>query len=432
MAQTDTIYGLSSGPLPSGVAVIRLSGPAVPGLLPDMIGRLPEPRRAALAGIVGADGRPLDRGMVLYFPAPRSFTGEDVAELQMHGGRATVAAVLEDLSRRPGLRAAEAGEFTRRAFLNGRMGLTEVEALSDLIAAETEAQRRFALGNSGGAQQALYEAWRQRVIRARAMVEAELDFPEEEDVPASAGDGAWRDVRELAREIDRHIAGYRRGEIIRAGYDVVIVGAPNAGKSSLLNALAKRDVAIVSDEAGTTRDLIEVALDLDGVKVRVTDTAGLREGSGKVERIGIDRARQRAAEADLVILLSDTGDWGAWDGQTLRVASKTDIRPVDGKGDLAVSVRTGEGLDRLVEMLARRAGEAAGAGGEILPSRERHVALLRLCRTELLGAADGDRSGPEVRAEALRRAGDALGRLTGRIDVEDLLDVIFGEFCIGK
>lgn len=433
MAQ-DTIFALSSGALPAGVAVLRVSGPLVPVLLQVMIGRLPYPRHATLAKVRGQDGVELDRGVILFFPAPHSLTGEDVAELQLHGGRATVVAVLADLGQRPGFRMAEAGEFTRRAFLNGRMDLTEVEAFSDLIAAETESQRQFALSNSGGSQRGLYESWRTRLVRARAMIEADLDFSDEEDVPGSVADAVWAEAATLAQEIGNHVNGYRRGEIMRSGYDVVIVGAPNVGKSSLLNALANRDVAIVSDEAGTTRDLIEVALDLNGIKVRITDTAGLREGAGKVETIGIDRARARAAQADMVLVLSDSGDWGAWPDEagTIRVTSKSDLSQRDSPADLAVSALDGRGLDELVSFLATSARKAAGSTADILPSRERHLTLLRLCQRELLEVAEESGMGLELRAEGLRRAGDALGRLTGRIDVDDMLDAIFAEFCIGK
>lgn len=437
MSSPDTIFALSSGPLPAAVAVVRLSGDRVRSVLADMAGSVPQARRAVLRRITSVDDALLDMGLVIFFPGPNSFTGEDVAELQLHGSRAGVAAVLADLSRRPGLRMAEAGEFTRRAFLNGRLDLTEVEALADLISAETEAQRRFALQNSGGAQRLLYEAWRGRIIRARAMIEAELDFSDERDVPASASDPSWADVADLLNEVDCHHGSYHRAEIIRDGYDVVILGPPNAGKSSLLNALAQRDVAIVTDEPGTTRDLIEVALDLNGLKVRITDTAGVRNGAGKVEKIGIERALDRAAQADLVILLDD----GSANGPTglpanlreaIRVRSKMDLgEAVDG-GGLNVSAVTGQGLGELLGLIESGARHAVGLAGEVLPSRQRHKdVLLRV--TESLEEALAMRAhGLELSAEALRRASDWLGRLTGQTDVEDLLDVIFAEFCIGK
>ena len=301
----DTIVALSSGRLPAGIAVIRISGTQTRFVVETIAGNLPEPRTARYAAFRTPDGATIDSGLILFFPAPHSFTGEDCAEFQVHGGKAVVTALLDTLSAIPGVRHAEAGEFTRRAFLNGKLDLTKTEALADLISAETEAQRRLAVLNAEGAQSLLYSGWRQRLIYARAMIEAELDFADELDVPGSVADIVWADMEKLLGEIREHIGSFHRAEIIRDGYDVVIVGAPNAGKSSLLNALARRDAAIVSDEPGTTRDLVELALDLNGIKVRLTDTAGIREGAGKVEAIGIGRARQRAEAADLVLLLID-------------------------------------------------------------------------------------------------------------------------------
>lgn len=433
----DTIFALSSGALPSGVAVVRISGPGVTRALGVLCGRMPVERRAEFREIRATDGEIIDNGVVLFFAGPKSFTGEDVAELQVHGGRGVVAAVLGELGAIEGLRQAEAGEFTRRAFLNGKMDLTGAEALADLIASETETQRRFAVANASGQQGAFYRAWRQRIVHARALVEAELDFADEADVGDAPSAGVWPDMRGLVEEIDAHLASYHRAEIIREGFRVVIVGAPNAGKSSLLNALAARDVAIVTEEAGTTRDLIEVPLDLGGVKVLVTDTAGLRDNAGRVETVGIARARERAAEADLILSLTDLsapvavadrfGSVSIW-----TIGTKADlIRDIPAaEYGHAISVRTGLGLDRLMEALAAAATAAASVTG-VLPSRLRHVELLSQCRMLLLATLVDGRA-LELRAEELRRAGDALGKIVGAVDVEELLGTIFSNFCIGK
>lgn len=437
----ETIFAPASGKLPSGVAIVRVSGPGVREALARMIGRVPEERRAHYGPIMNGAGTVLDRGVTLFFAGPRSFTGEDTAEFHLHGGRAVVAAVLECLSGIAGFRPAEAGEFTRRAFLLGRMDLTGVEALGDLIEAETEAQRRFALENAAGKQGTLYAAWRRRIIEARALVEAELDFSDEADVTAAGPAAAFADMALLAAEMERHLESYHRAEMIRDGFRVVIIGAPNAGKSSLLNALARRDAAIVSDEPGTTRDLIEVALDLDGAKVIITDTAGIRAGPGKVEAIGIARAAERARGADLVLLMTDLSDprpltpdpdWV----QVLRVGSKADLLPAGASVqpgiDCAVSAHTGAGIAALLARLSAFAGRATESRGEVMPSRLRHVDLLRSSLRHLLAAGEQAAVDLELRAEELRLAGDALGRITGAIDVEDLLDAIFSRFCIGK
>jgi tRNA modification GTPase len=433
----DSIVALSSGRLPAGVAVLRVSGPHARFVSEMIGGELPEERFAAFKILRATDGEPIDRGLVLFFSGPRSFTGEDVVEFHVHGGRASVAALLRRITELDGVRHAEPGEFTRRAFLNGKLDLTETEALADLIQAETEAQRRLALRNASGAQSALYLGWRQRLIHARAMIEADIDFADEDDVPGSVADKVWSDVEALVAEMDRHIAGFHAAEIIRDGYDVVILGAPNAGKSSLFNALARREAAIVTDEPGTTRDLLEVALDIRGIKVRITDTAGLRAGGGRVESIGIERARKRAEEADLVLVLEDSTapgivETGAMDAPVLRIGSKIDL---DGSArndgyDLAVSSLTGEGIDALLGEIGRRAAAQLDAAGEILPSRARHVTLLGDAREYLVRGLAGREA--ELRAEDLRLAGEQLGRIVGAVDVEDLLDVIFSQFCIGK
>lgn len=435
----DTIFALSSGRLPSGVAVIRLSGAGTKKALEAMVGPAPQERRATYRPVRAVSGELLDRGVVIFFEGPRSFTGEDSAELQLHGGKAVVAAVLRELAALEGFRPAEAGEFTKRAFLNGRLDLVGAEALADLISAETEAQRRFAATNAEGAQSTLYADWRRRIIHARAMIEAELDFADEADVPGSVSDKVWTDMAVLAADIRQHLAGYHSAEIIRDGYQVVILGAPNAGKSSLLNALAQREAAIVTDEPGTTRDLVEVALDLAGMKIVLVDTAGIREGAGRVEAIGIERALARAERADLILELHALDEpvkvESKGSAPRIRVGTKCDL-VLDGfrldAYDFLISTKEGQGIDALLKEIAARAQNAAERTGDILPSRVRHVSLLERCMQALETAVARNTLPLELRAEELRDASMSLGKISGAVDVEDLLDTIFSEFCIGK
>lgn len=442
MISGDSIVALSSGRLPAGVAVLRISGPQTRFVVETIAGGMVKQRTAVLRRLKAADGTVLDSGLVIFFPGPASFTGEDVAEFHVHGGRAVVARMLEVIAGFDGVRHAEPGEFTRRAFLNGKLDLVETEALADLVNAETEAQRRFAVRNAEGVQSDLYMSWRRRLIHARAMIEAEIDFADEDDVPGSVSDTVWSDVRTMIGEVDRHIAGFHAAEIIRDGFEVVILGAPNAGKSSLFNALARRDAAIVTDEPGTTRDLLEVVLDLEGLRVRLTDTAGLRDAPGKVEAIGIEKAKAKADRADLVLLLEDIlspRDIGPLPGTALlRVGTKFDLldeqaaHDAAGRYDFVVSVFNGAGVEALLAEVGRRAAEAAGDVGDVLPSRLRHVELLGEANRHLRRAIDEGAAGQELRAEELRLAADRLGRIVGAIDVEDMLDVIFSQFCIGK
>jgi len=437
----DTIFALSSGSPPAGVAVIRISGPGVRFALETIVGTVPLARKAHLALLKDETGQVLDHGLILFFPGPRSFTGEDVAEFQIHGGRASVAAVLAELSRLPGFRLAEPGEYTKRAFENGRMDLTAVEGLSDLIRAETEAQRRQAVGQAEGALRLLYETWARRITHARAMVEAELDFSDEEDIPGSVTDRIWPDMEGLAAEISAHLSRARAGEIVRDGFRVALIGPPNAGKSSLLNALARRDAAIVSDIPGTTRDIVEVRLDIDGHLVLLQDTAGLREAQDEIEQEGIRRSVAAAETADLVLELCDVRTSNEMPEfsvspvvRSMKIWSKADILdeesvPTDG---LLVSSKSGEGIDSLLAEIGTAISEATARSGEILPTRERHIQYLQFCRQELEAAVTGADLPIEVRSEFLRNAAVALGRITGSVDVEDLLGVIFSEFCVGK
>jgi tRNA modification GTPase len=437
---SDTIFALSSGAAPSGVAVIRLSGPSVRSALEAMIGTVPPARQAALRTLRSpATGEILDRGLVLFFAGPASFTGEDVAELQVHGGRAVIAAVLNALAGLPGCRAAEAGEFTRRAFLNGRADLTEIEGLADLVAAETEMQRRLAIRQAEGGLRRLYEDWRRRLIRARALVEAGLDFVDEEDVPDDVMAPAWAEAAGVAVEMAQHLDDQHWGERVRSGFEVVLLGEPNVGKSSLLNALVRREAAIVTAEPGTTRDLIEVSLDIGGHAVTLVDTAGLRETESVVEREGIARARRRADAADLILALSDKDS----DSETipagtavLRVRTKLDLvdsdsKPAASSADIAISVRSGAGLDGLVRLIGEKLDLARPMPGDLITrARQRDGVSNALGYLRELGQAGG--AAVEVKAEMMRSAADSLGRVTGKVDVEDLLDVIFSEFCIGK
>lgn len=436
----DTIFALSSGALPSGVAVIRLSGPHTKAAITTLAGTIPQPRRAALRTLHDGEGNILDQGLIIFFPAPASFTGEDCVEFQIHGGRAAVSAVLKMLGKVPGLRHAEAGEFTRRAFINGKIDLTGAEALADLIVAETESQRRLAIENATGGQKQLYDRWRSQLLRARALLEAELDFSDEDDVPEEVSKDVNGLLQGMAQEIQTHLDGFGAAEIIRDGFHVVLVGAPNVGKSSLLNALAKREVAIVTDIPGTTRDLIEVVLDLEGIKVIVTDTAGLRQTDDTVEKIGVERAIAAARRANLVLRLVDQSlasaesEMALSDTPFLRVTTKIDLgaheTESDDLSDHKISVITGDGLESLIKDIAGRAQEAIRVSGEAIPTRLRHVWLLQ-STLQAIALASTERE-IELQAEQLRSAGVSLGKITGAVDVEELLGIIFSEFCIGK
>jgi len=430
---TDTIFALSSGGLPSGVAVVRVSGPGAGPALVRLAGRLPSPRRASLRLLKGADGAPLDRGLVLFLPGPGSATGEDMAEFHVHGGRAVVEALARALLGVPGLRPAKAGEFTRRAFANGRLDLTEVEGLADLVEAETEGQRRQALAQAEGALARRAGAWREAVIELRAEVEARLDFADEDEVEEALPEGFVDALAALARDVEAALAGAGRGMRLREGVRVALLGPPNAGKSTLLNALARREVAIVAEEPGTTRDVLEAALSLEGVPLILQDTAGLRETASIAERMGVERALERARAADLVLWVSEGAaepppeNLGA---PAWRIASKADLVP-PAPDAYAVAAPTGAGLDRLEEALARFAASVAAPSGDAALSRPRQQAAVAALGLALARAAQPG-APLELVAEALREASDAIGRLTGRIDVEDVLDRLFAGFCIGK
>ena len=423
--------------------MIRISGAGSRVALEKIAGQSePKPRTARFARFVDPKGAALlDEGLVLWFPGPHSFTGEDVAEFHIHGGRATVAAMLEALARLPGLRPAEPGEFTRRAFEHGKLDLTQAEGLADLVEAETQGQRRQALRQLEGELGTLYQGWSQRLTQALAHLEAEIDFPDE-DLPEGLGGALRNQILGVTGEIAQHLDDRHAGERARKGLYVTIIGAPNVGKSSLLNRLARRDAAIVAESAGTTRDVIEVHLELAGYPLILADTAGLRAAESDLESEGVARARARAQNADYRIAVFDAQVWPTRDAETdalvdastLLVANKRDLVGADDDSfapALAVSAKTGEGLDALLRALEDRAVDVLSAGGaQPHLTRARHRQALEDCHRALERALAAPAA--ELRAEDLRLAVRALGRITGRVDVEDILDVIFSEFCIGK
>lgn len=432
----DTIFALSSAPGKAGVAVIRVSGPRARESIKRLTGRPPpQPRTAMLRNMCDAEGSLIDRGLVLWFPAPHSFTGEDAAEFQVHGGRAVVLAMLRALESIDGCRPAEAGEFTRRAFDHDRMDLTEVEGLADLIDAETSAQLRLAQQQASGVLARLIEQWRERLIRVLAYLEAEIDFPED-DLPGGLSERMRREVETLVGEFGRLLEDAVRGERLRDGFSVAIIGAPNAGKSSLLNALVARDIAIVSSIPGTTRDIVEAHLDLGGYPLILADTAGLRESADSIESEGIRRALARAEAADLRLVVIDAGEPqlppNVYENESIFVFNKIDENPgaLAPPGSIAVSALTGAGLATLKRKLLDWLQAQDGSGAPPLVARERQRVALTRCRDALVAALV--QQAVELTAENVREAVRALGRLTGRVDPEGLLDVIFRDFCIGK
>jgi tRNA modification GTPase len=441
--RAETIYALASAPGRAGVAVVRISGPRAAEALRGLgVPRLPPPRTATRARFRDPRaGEAFDDGLCLWFPRPKSFTGEDVAELHLHGGRAVVAAVTAALAGLPGLRLAEPGEFARRAFENGKLDLTAAEGLADLVNAETAAQRRQSLRQLDGALGRLYDGWRDRLVRALAHIEADIDFPDE-DLPGGVAVAATETLASLRTEIAAHLADDRRGERLRDGLSVAIVGAPNAGKSSIFNALSRRDVAIVTPVAGTTRDVIEVHLDLDGYPVTLADTAGLRDSADAVEAEGVRRARARAAAADLRLAVFDATrapdphTLALVDADTVVALNKIDLRRparpvrIGDRDAVPVSAATGEGIAALIQCLSRQAAERLATGNAPALTRSRHREALTDCAAALARAAEAPAA--ELAAEDVRLAARALGRITGRVGVEDVLDVVFRDFCIGK
>lgn len=444
MYRSETIFALSSGRPPCAIAVVRVSGPQAGATLSGLAGQLPVPRVATRALLRDAKQQPIDDGLVLWFPGPASATGEDVAEFQVHGGRAVLQALFAALLGIAGIRPAEPGEFTRRGFENGKLDLTEAEALDDLIHADTERQRRQALRQLKGLLGDRARDWRTQIIEASALIEAGIDFSDEADVPAELVAPALLRINRLLDEIEAVLTAQGHSERLRDGLVVAITGPPNVGKSTLINQLSRRDVAIVSPHAGTTRDLIEVQLDLEGYPVTLIDTAGIRETEDPVEQEGVRRARRRAAEADLVLWLADdtagqrqtvTGYVPVW-----YIRNKIDLfegpagldRLAATSDDFAISASRGDGLTGLMQALVRFAGDHFGREEVGLIGRLRQREWLEQTAAALRRCVVAQAGGEELMAEELRIASDALGRLLGRVDVEDVLDVIFRDFCIGK
>jgi tRNA modification GTPase len=438
----DTIFALATPPGRSGVAVIRLSGPLTRAILDSTLGGpRPEPRKAALRLIRDAGGQAIDQGLILFFPGPASFTGEDCAEFQIHGGPAIIEALLDRLLEL-GARPAEAGEFTRRAFEHGKLDLTEAEGLADLVDAETSAQREQALAQMTGALKSLYEDWRTQLVSIMAAIEGEIDFPDEEGVPDHLAQTARTAIQSLQDQMARHLDDNHRGEKIRDGFNIAIIGPPNAGKSSLLNALARREAAIVTDIPGTTRDIVEVRTVLGGFAVTLADTAGLRAAQGIVEQEGIKRALTRADSADLVVGVLDGSV--VWNQEMTRVLEKSHLLvvnksdldqrmtlPDSGVAVIRTAITEGEGVSEIERWLESEVTNRLGRREMPALSRARHRRNVEQAYAALTRAADS-LDQPELAGEDLRLATRSLESLTGRVDIEDVLGEVFSRFCVGK
>jgi tRNA modification GTPase len=426
---TDTIFAHSSGAAPAAIAIIRISGPFAGNVLRALAGRIPAPRRASYGALVDGEGLVLDHALILWFPGPQTATGEDLAELHCHGGRAVIAAVERALAVLPGLRRAEPGEFTRRAFAHGRIDLAQAEGLADLLSAETELQRRAALAVAGGGFSRQVEAWRLEVLRLSAMVEAALDFSDEDDVGALSAD-FYREIGGLRQALDSWLAR-PRAEMLKDGFTIVIAGPPNAGKSTLFNALVETDAAITAPVAGTTRDVLTWSVSIHGVPFRFVDTAGLRdETEDAIERIGIERARRSVGLADLVLWLGAEGE-GPGDAPLWELAAQIDREDHVDKlqAHHRVSAVTGEGVDGLRRDLVEHARQALPRAGEAALNERQHRILSLVFQA--CTAAETERDALLV-GEELRLARAALDSVLGRTTTEDMLDALFGRFCIGK
>jgi len=449
LLDNTTIFALASASGKAGVAVLRISGAKTKEIIEKICKpkKLPEPRKAVIRDIYDFNsGEILDHALILFFPAPNSFTGEDVVELHLHGGRALLKSVIALLSSIDGVRLAEAGEFSRRAFENDKMDLTEAEAIADLVDAQTKAQHKQALRQMDGALGKLYNDWSKRLTKDLAFVEAEIDFADE-DIPDELTKNRLKDVRNIIKEISNHLDDNHRGEKLREGFMVTLLGAPNAGKSSLLNSISQREAAIVDPTPGTTRDIIEIQLDLDGYPVTLVDTAGLRESENNIESEGIKRALNKAKHADLKLLVfdgilpaqEDITTWSLRDDDAIIVINKTDkisdmkkLRSsLSGEENVHyVSAKTGDGLKDLIKSLVYEIDNRFISNDQPVLTRLRHRNALEEALSHLKRALTAPET--ELCAEDLRLALRSIGKITGRVDVEDLLDVIFSSFCIGK
>lgn len=433
----DTIVALSSGAPPSGVSIIRCSGPDSAKLLHQTVEGIVEPKNAVLKTLRDLEGEIIDQALVLWFPKPASFTGEDVVEFHVHGSRAVVDKLLSHATSFTNVRFAEPGEFASRAFANGKIDLTEAEGLADLIEAETEAQRKIAQYLASGGLKKKYDDWQRKILDARAMIEADIDFADEDDVPSSIAGTVWQEMSVLVSELKTHLQTYDRSEKIRNGVRVSLVGKPNVGKSSLLNALTGYDRAIVSESPGTTRDVVEVRLNLGGYLVLMSDTAGVRNNADPIEMDGIRRALLTAQDSDLVLYLSDDGEW---DG--LAISDNVDLIKVKSKSDLStdplkseeiwqVSVRDESQISEFLTNLTKKVLHLASGSDAVGGIKTRYLDHLDSTINALQVALEPEIP-LEIRAENLRVAAFNLGRITGQYDTEDVLGRIFSSFCIGK
>jgi len=435
---SKTIFALSTASGFSGVAVIRISGEKALNCLEKLCHfKNPEPRKAYLRAVY-KDGKKIDEALVLYFKAPYSFTGEDCVEIQCHGSRAVIKQILDILGTLEDVRMAEKGEFTRQALFNGKMDLTAAEGLIDLIHSETEAQASWAVRQMGGELKKIYDAWRDELKYALAYIEAYIDFPEEE-IPEEELEKVNKKIYNVITLIKEHLKGSGRGKALKEGILFAIVGAPNVGKSSLLNALAQKDVAIVNQKAGTTRDILETYLNIEGYPVILADTAGLRETEEEIEKEGIERALRKADEADFVLVVEDGELYPKTqseiyikdidENKIIRIWNKKDKMP-SSADVFKVSAKTGDGLDDLFKILSEKTVDFMGNGEDVMLTRERYKESLQNCHSFLKESLIETES--ELKAESLRLACKELGKITGQIQINELLDVIFSEFCIGK
>ena len=432
-----TIFALSTASGVAGLAVVRVSGHLALTALKTISRKSHfDPNVLTRTSFYDSEnGNLIDRGLAVYFAKPRSFTGEDVVEFHIHGGRATVDLLLKTLSGINQLRLAEPGEFSKRAFINNKMDLTAIEAMGDLINAQTELQHNQALSQMDGSLNKLYLSWRKSLIELVAYLEADIDFAEE-DIPDDVLNNINEKIEKLLAEMDEHINQRNQGEILRDGYRVAIVGTPNVGKSSLINLLANRDVAIVSDREGTTRDALEVRLNIAGFPVVFTDTAGLRQTSDEIEKKGIEITKKKIDEANLVIELFDDPNQLNFHDERLTILNKCDLHNKDNKiydRAINISVSTGGGIDHLIKQISDKVSNNFGSYSDTIPTKTRYILSVQNSIQSLLNAKKIDlKNNSELMVEELRLAIQEIGKITGHVDVEEYLEVIFKDFCIGK